>query len=184
MTTFVSPVHEFVANAHGNLPRVRALLAEHPELRDARFPDWDETALEAAAHMGRPDILRVLIEAGATPGACALAVLGDPEPLRVFLRAHPGEAKRPGAHGFPLLFHAALSGRTDVLDTVWEAGATGGLDFALHGAVNARSAAAASWLLARGARPTVENHEGKTPDRVAAERGLTDLSALLEAAIA
>lgn len=179
MPDFSSDIHEFVACAHFDAERVRSLLDARPELLERRFEPWNETAIEAAAHMGRADILRLLIERGAAPTTCALAALGDTEALRARLADDPRRASEAGAHGLPLLFHAALSGREDVLDAVWTAGGRDGLDVALHAAVSARSAEATRWLLARGARPVAANHEGKTPLAVADERGLSDLRALL-----
>ena len=61
-------VQQFVGNAHGDLDRVRELLEEEPGLLHAAWDwgggDW-ETALGAAAHMGRKDIALYLLEQGA-----------------------------------------------------------------------------------------------------------------------
>ena len=61
-------VREFVGNAHGDLARMRELLSQEPRLINAAWDwgggDW-ETGLGAAAHMGRADIARELLEHGA-----------------------------------------------------------------------------------------------------------------------
>jgi len=61
-------VQEFVGNAHGNKERVQELLEQEPALLQAAWDwgggDW-ETALGAAAHMGRQDIARYLLAQGA-----------------------------------------------------------------------------------------------------------------------
>ena len=179
MTSFSSPTHELVANAHGNLERVIALLDAHPELLDARFPDWDETPMEAAAHTGSRAIAEELERRGAAPTVPALAMLGRVETLRPLLADAPELAQKPGAHGISLLFHAALSGDPDTLDVVWDAGARDGLNHAVHGALTARSAPALTWLRAHGADNDATDWQGRTALQVAEERGLSDLAALL-----
>lgn len=169
--TFDSPTHELVANAHGNLARVTELLDAHPELLDARYAPWDERALEAAAHTGGRAIARLLLARGAAPSHVAWAMLGEWDQLAGLLRADPALAGTPGAHGIPLLFHAALSGDPRGLELVWDAGGRDGLDHALHAAVTARSLPALEWLLARGADPATPNFEGRTPAQVAQARG-------------
>ena len=181
MSTFSSPLHELVANAHGNLARVRELLDSHPDLLEARFADWNETPMEAAAHTGSRAIAEELERRGAAPTHCALAMLGRTDELRQTLASDPGLASTPGAHGISLLFHAALSGDPTVLDAAWEMGARDGLDHAVHGTLSVRSDAALRWLLDHGAGLDAKDWQGKTPLEVARERDLTSLLSLLEA---
>lgn len=182
MPTFTSLLHEFVANAHGNLVRVRELLDAHPELLDARFLDWDETAIEAAAHTGSRDIAELLLARGARPTHGTLAMLGRAEELRNLLAAQQDLVDTPGAHGISLLFHAALSGDAQVLEVVWAAGARDGLNHAVHGALHANSAPVLAWLLAHGAGVTTPDWQGKTPLEVAEDRSRTELVELLRQA--
>ena len=49
-------IDEFVGVAHGYFARVKAMLAEHPALLNARA-SFDETALGSAAQMGRRDMM-------------------------------------------------------------------------------------------------------------------------------
>ena len=60
----LSLVQEFVAVAHSDLERTRALLEQEPGLVNASW-DWGggdfESALGAAAHMGRKDIANYLL---------------------------------------------------------------------------------------------------------------------------
>lgn len=60
-------VEEFVGFAHGDLARVTELLDGEPNLVNAAWDwgggDW-ETALGAAAHMGRRDMALLLLERG------------------------------------------------------------------------------------------------------------------------
>ena len=61
-------VEEFVGKAHGDPARVTALLEQEPNLVNSCWDwgggDW-ETALGAAAHMGRRDIAELLLSKGA-----------------------------------------------------------------------------------------------------------------------
>jgi len=78
-------VQAFVGNAHGDLEAVRAALVAEPRLANAAWDwgggDW-ETALGAAAHMGRRDIAELLLEHGARLDIFAAAMLGDVDVVR------------------------------------------------------------------------------------------------------
>lgn len=106
-------VNEFVAVAHGSLERVQALLDEEPGLLNAAWDwgggDW-ETALGAAAHMGRRDIALFLLERGARLDLFAAAMLGEVEIVRAILTAFPAACTSRGAHGIPLIVHAQQGG--------------------------------------------------------------------------
>ena len=178
---FEGPLHEFVANAHGNLTRVQDLFGDHPEVLEERYTPWNETAMEATAHTGSREVARFLLDKGATPTHGALAMLGWADDLRALLAARPELAQTPGAHGISLLYHAALSGDPATLQAAWDAGARDGLDGALHAAVMARSLDALAWLLERGAGVTATNFSGKTPREAASERGWSEGAARLDA---
>src|SRR5215470_4818823 len=120
MTTTETPhaldsnlVHEFVANAHGDLEAVRNGLAGEPALANACWDwgggDW-ETGLGAAAHMGRRDIAELLLGYGARLDVFAAAMLGDVEIVRAILSAHPDAREAKGPHGIPLREHAVAGG--------------------------------------------------------------------------
>ena len=106
-------VQEFVGNAHGNLERVRELLRAQPALVNAAWDwgggDW-ETALGAAAHMGRRDIAAELLAHGARLDLFAAAMLGEVEIVRAILGAFPELRRASGPHGIPLLAHAQAGG--------------------------------------------------------------------------
>ncbi|HEU5423976.1 MAG TPA: hypothetical protein VFU72_10580 [Nitrolancea sp.] len=106
-------VQEFVGNAHGNLERVRELLRAQPALVNAAWDwgggDW-ETALGAAAHMGRRDIAAELLAHGARLDLFAAAMLGQVEIVRAILGAFPELRRASGPHGIPLLAHAQAGG--------------------------------------------------------------------------
>jgi hypothetical protein len=106
-------VQEFVLNAHANLERVQELLDQEPGLLNAAHDwgagDW-ETALGAAAHMGRRDIATLLLERGARIDLFAAAMLGCLEIVRATLQTFPEMRHALGAHGIPLIVHAQAGG--------------------------------------------------------------------------
>jgi hypothetical protein len=106
-------VREFVGNAHGDLDAVRHALAVQPTLVNAAWDwgggDW-ETALGAAAHMGRRDIAELLLAHGARLDVFAAAMLGDVDVVRAVLAAHPEVREAKGPHGIPLRAHAEAGG--------------------------------------------------------------------------
>jgi len=106
-------VQEFVGNAHGNLQRVEELLREEPALINASWDwgggDW-ETALGAAAHMGRVDIATYLLEQGARPDLFAAAMLGQTPVVSAIVEARPAARNLRGPHGITLLAHARAGG--------------------------------------------------------------------------
>ena len=109
----VNLVQEFVAKAHGDLDRVKELLAQEPSLINSTW-DWGggdfETALGAASHMGRRDIAKFLLENGARLDLFAAAMLGKLEIIQAALAAVPTAIKIAGPHGIPLIAHAKAGG--------------------------------------------------------------------------
>ena len=108
-----SLVQQFVGNAHGDLDRVKDLLAQEPAIINACW-DWGggdfESALGAASHMGRRDIAEFLLENGARLDLFAAAMLGKLDIVRAALEAVPGAIRTPGPHGIPLIAHAQAGG--------------------------------------------------------------------------
>jgi hypothetical protein len=106
-------VRDFVGSAHGDLGRVGDLLRQHAALVNAAWDwgggDW-ETALGAAAHMGRKDIALLLLANGARMDVFAAAMLGHLDVVRAVLQAVPDARTWRGPHGIPLLTHAEAGG--------------------------------------------------------------------------
>jgi hypothetical protein len=106
-------VENFVAQAHADLDRVRDLLRGEPALVNAAWDwgggDW-ETALGAAAHMGRRDIALFLIAEGARMDVFAAAMLGELAIVRSIVELHPEVRDARGPHGIPLIMHAEAGG--------------------------------------------------------------------------
>jgi hypothetical protein len=108
-----SLVQDFIGNAHGNLDRVKELLAQEPALINSAWDwgggDW-ETGLGAAAHMGRRDIAIYLLEKGARLDLFAAAMLGNLNLVQATLEAYPETINVLGPHGIPLIAHAQAGG--------------------------------------------------------------------------
>lgn len=106
-------VEEFVSKAHGDLERVKVLLTQEPALVNATW-DWGggdfETALGAAAHMGRKDIANFMLDHSARIDVFAAAMLGKLEIVKAVLGAFSKAMNIPGPHGIPLIAHAEAGG--------------------------------------------------------------------------
>lgn len=106
-------VRAFVGAAHSELEKVQELLEQEPNLLNAAMNwgggDW-ETAVGAAAHTGRKDILRWLLEQGARLDLFAAAMLGELDMVKAVLERFPGQLHANGPHGISLLQHALMGG--------------------------------------------------------------------------
>ena len=104
---------EIVGASHGNVARVKELLADRPALARAAwdwgYGDW-ETALGAASHVGNREIADLLLANGAQPTIFSAAMLGHLDVVKAFVIARPGSQKTRGAHGISLLNHAKAGG--------------------------------------------------------------------------
>lgn len=106
-------VKEFVVAGHGNLDKVKSMLADYPNLIYSRY-DWGsgdfEEAIEGAGHLGNQEIATYLIEKGARVNLFVLTMLGKTELVKPVLEAYPKLLTALGAHGFTLLHHAKVGG--------------------------------------------------------------------------
>lgn len=104
---------EMVGVSHGNIARVKELLAERPSLAKAvwdwGFGDW-ETALGAASHVGNREIAELLLANGARPDLFTAAMLGWLDVVKAYVTANPGIQRLKGPHSIPLLAHAEAGG--------------------------------------------------------------------------
>ncbi len=178
-------IREFVIAGHGNLPKVKEMLAANPELLNVSYQwsenDW-ETAVQAAAHVGSTAVAEFLLGQGAPLAICTAAMLGRSGDVERMLAEDPALIRATGAHGIPLLTHAALSGSVKLVEMLFRRGAQEGTSYALHNAVVKNHVEAVRWLLANG-KPDLgwKNFEGKTVLTVATERRFDDIIALLKA---
>ncbi len=88
-------IREFVIAGHGNLDKVKQMLAENPQLLNASY-QWNdndrETAIQAAAQVGNAQVARYLIDKGAPLEICTAATLGQRDEVERRLKDDPGNA--------------------------------------------------------------------------------------------
>ena len=177
-------VREFVIAAHGDLGKVKQMVSESPELVNTAYP-WSETdsetAIQAAAQMGNAPIAEYLLEKGAPLEICTAAMLGRRDDVNSLLEEKPDRINAKGAHGIPLLTHAAWSSNMELVRFLYEKGARTGLTSALHNAVRKGNYDMSKWLL-ENAKPDLrwKDFQGKTALVVAVERKREDIARLLE----
>jgi ankyrin repeat protein len=150
----------FEAAATGNLARAKELLNDDPSLVRAWSPDG-ATALHFACFFCRPEIVNLLIRAGADIHLPAKG-FGTVTPL-----------------------HSAVAGRNpDAVEALLKAGAKpnvrqqGGFT-PLHSAANNGDARSTRLLLDYGADSSLKSDDGKTPADLAAHRGHADVASML-----
>lgn len=166
-------IDELVGNAHGDLARVQTILAEYPGIVNASAT-WGETAIEAAAQMGRADIAEVLLAAGAPLAICTAAVFGKRDIVDGMLAEDSTQARATGAHGIPSLYFPVIGDQREIAELLLAHGAQvnagAGGTTPLHGAALFGRAEMAEWLLDNGAEIDSRNYEDKTPLQVALDR--------------
>lgn len=109
-----SMIADFVIYAHSDIDMTKKLLDKEPMLVNS-FMDWGagdwESALGGASHMGRRDIVEVLLERGARIDIFCAAMMGQYDAVKSFLTLQPKLIDARGPHGFSLHFHAQLAGK-------------------------------------------------------------------------
>ncbi|MDQ6695525.1 MAG: ankyrin repeat domain-containing protein [Chloroflexota bacterium] len=174
-------VEGFVVAAHASLWRVKELYALEPEVLNAVWARFNETALQAASHMGQREIAEFLLAEGAPLDICAAAMLGRKEDVARFLAEDPSLSRATGAHGITLMYHAALGGKPEVCEMLVRHGGAEGMDGALHAAVKSAHLGMVKWLLDNGVKDVnIGNFDGKTPLAMAIQGGHKDIAALIE----
>jgi uncharacterized protein len=176
-------IRDFVISAHGNFDKVKTMLGGRPDLLDVAYA-WSETdhetAIMAAAHMGNRTIAEYLLERGAPLAICTAAMMGDQVAVEDWLVKDAILIHAHGAHMIPLLAHAALSGKVDLMELLVGRGAQEGQSFALHNAVSFGFEPLTRWLL-ENTQPelTWKNWQEKTALQTATERGDERIEKLL-----
>lgn len=106
-------VSEIVGASHGNIERVKEILAISPNYarasHDLGFGDW-EAAIGAASHVGNHEIIKLLLDNGARPDIFTFAAMGNLAAVKAMIEANPGIQRTYGPHGIPLLTHAIQGG--------------------------------------------------------------------------
>jgi ankyrin repeat protein len=173
----------FVGVCHGDVARVKEMLAEQPGLVNC-VASWGETPIEAAAQMSNRELMEILLSSGAPLEICTAASLGMTEKVRELLDADPSLKDARGAHGIPLLYYPTITGNVALADLVLSRGADvnagAGGNTALHGAAMMGQTQMAEWLLAHNADPNAADYEGKTALQRAREHSHYGVAEVLE----
>jgi ankyrin repeat protein len=112
-----------VERSHGNVDATRSAIERHPELAHARSTTT-EGAVEAGAHMGRRDIVDLLLEHGAPYSLPTAVMRNDLERARALLEEDPLRVHERGAHDFPLLWYPVIGkGLYEMAELLFEFGA-------------------------------------------------------------
>jgi ankyrin repeat protein len=151
-------INEYVGAGHGNLARMKELLALYPKLLHANA-SWDELAVEAGAHVGFKDGVRFLLDQGAPAALPTAAMMGMTAYARKLLEEDPKRIWDCGAHNMPPIWFPAIGGgETDHLEIarlLLDAGADPNAhkrgQTALHWAARGGQIEMAELLLSRGA---------------------------------
>jgi len=175
-------IDEFVGVSHGNFARVKELLEQYPALVRAQAT-WGETPLGAAAQTGQREIAEYLLSHGAALEICTAAMLGMKDQVAAMLQADSKQAHALGAHDIPVMYYPALYGYSEIAELLLAHGsdinAGEGKETALHGAAGFGQTAMAEWLIEHGAQVNPKDFNGKTPLRVAMDKGHKDIGYLL-----
>lgn len=119
-------VREFVIAGHGNLDKVKEMLAQQPALINATWDwgggDW-ETALGGASHVGNQPIAEYLLSKGARMDVFCATMMGKTEIVKAFLADDPKVVDLKGPHGISLLRHARAGKQDAIVAMLVERGA-------------------------------------------------------------
>lgn len=163
-------IRDFVLPAHGNFDVVKQMLAEEPRLLNEKYEKYDETALEAASHVGNRPIAEFLLAQGAPMNIYTAAMFGLTEEVTHFLDKSLELVNGKGVHGISLLYHAALSGNVSLVEMLVARGNTQSPDQPLLAAAGYGRIEMTQWLLERGADKSATNFQNKTALDIAEAR--------------
>ena len=122
-------VKEFVVAGHGNIQKVKDMLAQQPGLLNVAW-DWGggdfESAIEGAGHVGNREIAEYLLAQGARTTIFQAAMLGKIDIVKATLTTFPNLKTSKGPHGLMLIHHATKGGEQakEVLDYLKQIGAS------------------------------------------------------------
>lgn len=198
----LSPLHRAILKA--DLPLVKTLIAHGADIN--KQAGANKTALHLACQAPeitdgklRGAIVDCLLRHGAdpdqsqpgtkmTPLHAAILSSNGKEAVEALLK-YPGNRNQPDDEGFQPIFYTGHKSDTDLLRRLLEAGADVNARHMVDArtpliqAVHESSAPAVALLLSKGANPKLYDSHGKSALSYARDKKLTDIIALLEAAL-
>ncbi|HVS53667.1 MAG TPA: ankyrin repeat domain-containing protein [Opitutaceae bacterium] len=169
-------VQAFVRAGHGQLEKVKEMIAQDPKLVFATWDwgggDW-ETALGGASHVGSRECARYLLAQGARIDAFCAAMLGERAVVAELVAANPSVVTAKGPHGYTLLYHVAISGDVAMAEALRPRLPREAKDYsqALSAAVRDGHLEMTKWLFENGTvNPNVADALGKRPLTTALEK--------------
>ncbi|MCR9246529.1 MAG: hypothetical protein NXI31_15965 [bacterium] len=181
---------QVTGSSHFRFAAVKQFLKRDPRLTFSISTD-DELAIEAAAHIGSRDIIRLHLDHGAPLSLPTAVSLGDFEAVKFWLDRDPTLVHERGAHDFPPMFFTVFGkGAIEMAKLLLTLGATVDQDSvgvtALHWCVKRRAYDLAVFLLENEADPEpvgyLWNRDGETPLQVARTVGDAKMVGVLERA--
>ncbi len=116
-------VNRLATVAHFDFPKVKELLGAHPDLLNTRA-SWDESAIEAAAHMGLVPMAEWLADRGYAISTCTAVVLGLDMIVKQAVAADRLSIYERGAHDIGILAFAAYGKeQASIAEVLLKAGA-------------------------------------------------------------
>jgi ankyrin repeat protein len=175
----------FDAIKAGKVEEVRELVQQSPALKDARDASGASALLVAAYNM-KPDVVTVLLEAGATVDIFEASVLGKVDRIHEILKSNPSRVSEHAPDGFTPVALAAFFGQPAAVKALISAGADvnaaakNGLKVAaLHAAVAGRNLDIVKGVLDAGGDPNAQQQAGFRPMHEAGSNANRKLAELL-----
>jgi ankyrin repeat protein len=172
----------------GDSEKLQQLLAADPSLADARNPQG-QSAVLLAAYRQRTDIVRLLLDAGATTDVFEAAAAGQLQRVRALVDGNAALVNSHASDGFTPLGLASFFGHKEIVEFLVDQGAQVHLAsknelavMPLHSAAAARHTGIVDLLLRHGADPNARQRSSFTPLHSAAHNGQTEMVLLLLAA--
>src|SRR6266567_1558220 len=116
--------NQFARVAHFSFDQVKKLHQEHPALLNTRAT-WDESAIEAASHMGLTEMAQWLADQGACISTCTAVLLGLTDRVREAVTLDPKSVYERGAHDIAILAYTAYGReKAEMAEILLKAGAS------------------------------------------------------------
>jgi hypothetical protein len=116
-------VNQCARVAHFSFDQVKKLHEEHPSLLNTRAT-WDESAIEAASHMGLTEMAQWLADRGALVSTCTAVLLGSTDLVKEAVNQDPKSVCERGAHDIAILAYTAYGReKAELAELLLKAGA-------------------------------------------------------------